>query len=129
MTYYAKVKGFNPHVEQEVILDLNGIELTGFMPFGISFEPLKEKLYPINISLVVLDELEVNEQQGLEKGLFRIEKSFSYFINGHLSCEERMINVGFDLNLEEDIIEDLWPYNNKTIQLQVDRINIEFLED
>ncbi|MEC1353448.1 hypothetical protein P9D51_21495 [Bacillus sonorensis] len=131
MVYNVFVKGFNGHIE-EVIIEINGIELIVFMPFGISFEPEKSKQYPILISLVVLDDLEVQEEKDGESGFFRIDDSFSYIIKGILNLEKKTINVGFELSLEDEIeefIDEMWPYDGKKIQIRVDRINVEFLEE
>ncbi|MCY7855124.1 hypothetical protein MOB44_00360 [Bacillus sonorensis] len=88
MVYNVFVKGFNGHIE-EVIIEINGIELIVFMPFGISFEPEKSKQYRILISLVVLDDLEVQEEKDGESGFFRIDDSFSYIIKGILNLEKK----------------------------------------
>lgn len=91
--YSAYVKGFNSDIEEEVILEVNGVEIIGFMPFGIHFEPKRGIQYPISMSLVVLDDLDIQEVKDFEFGFYRIDESYSYKIKGILNCEKRLLTL------------------------------------
>ncbi|MCY8233459.1 hypothetical protein [Priestia endophytica] len=128
MLYNALVKNFNPHIEEEVTVEINSAEITGFMPSGISFEPKKGVLYPLSLSLIILNDLDIQEDRSLKYGLFNIEESFAYHIKGIVDCEKKTINIGFELGLEDEIVNEMWQYNHKRVQIKVDRIDIDFLE-
>ena len=73
----AKVVGLNKNIEEEVALDINGIEFTGFAfvckyPIGLN------KLYPVEVYLTFLDSEDFTEIDKEEYSLTRINNTFSY---------------------------------------------------
>ncbi|RAS75191.1 hypothetical protein [Priestia endophytica] len=116
MGYKALVKNFNPHIEGEITVEINSVEITGFMPFSVSFEPKKRHTVSTHsLSLIILDDLDIQEDESLEYGFFNIEESFAYNIKGIVDCEKKTINVGFELGLEDEIVNEMWQYNHKRV--------------
>ncbi|GAB6085906.1 hypothetical protein [Alkaliphilus crotonatoxidans] len=129
MEYNAIVKGFNEHVEEEVIVEIGGVEITGFMPFGISFQPEEKQEYLVSLGFVVLDDIEMQKIEQLDMGFYRIDNSFAYFIRGYFDFDKRTINAGLIVELEEEMVDGLAYFDGCYVQIRVDRINIDFLNE
>ncbi|MBL0389182.1 hypothetical protein JJB07_21550 [Tumebacillus sp. ITR2] len=128
MIHSVTVKSFNPQVEEEVTVSISGVEVTSYMPYGISFEPVEDKLYPVSIRFIVLDDLDMQEAQGTNIGFHRIENSFAYHVVGMFDYSKKTIDIGVEFELDEEVIDDLAWFDGKTVQILVDRIHIEFLD-
>lgn len=127
MEYYTVVKGFNEHVEEEVIVEIEGVEITGFMPFGISFEPEEKQKYRVSLGLVVLDDIEMQKIERSEMGFYRIDNTFSYFIRGYFDFDKRTISAEIIVELEEEMVDGFAYLDGCNVQIKVDRINIDFI--
>ncbi|MCG8399404.1 hypothetical protein LWS67_23235, partial [Bacillus atrophaeus] len=60
MIYKALVKGIDPHIEEEVILEIEGVEFTGFSSV-YPYEIEVGKKYPVLVGFTILDELVIRE--------------------------------------------------------------------
>lgn len=66
MIYNAFVKGLDPHIEEEVILKIEGIEFTGFSSV-CPYEIEVGKKYPVLVGFTILDELVIREIKEKQK--------------------------------------------------------------
>ncbi len=66
MVYMALVKRLDPQIEEEVIIEIEGIEFTGFA-FICPYKIEVGKSYPVSIGFTILNELMIREIQGEKK--------------------------------------------------------------
>lgn len=126
MIYKAFVKGLDPHIEEEVTLEIEGIEFTGFSSV-CPYEIEEGKKYPVLVSFTILDELVIRENKEKTKELERIGLGYQYYIRGIL--QEDSIDAGIVLTDEDEYFSE-YPYLiGEHVEIKVDRISVEFLRD
>lgn len=126
MIYKALVKGIDPHIEEEVILEIEGVELTGFSSV-YPYEIEVGKKYPVLVGFTILDELVIRENKEETKDLERIGLGYQYYIRGIL--QEDSIDAGIVLTDEDEYFSE-YPYLiGEHVEIKVDRIRIEFLRE
>lgn len=126
MRYIARVKGLDPHIEEEVTLEVQGVEFTGFA-FICPYEVEVGKKYPVSIGFTILDGLEIRELCDSKKELERIGTSYNYYIRGVLN--EDSIDAGIIISDDDEYFANYPDLIGKAVEFQVDRINVEFLMD
>ncbi|MBC2116212.1 hypothetical protein HCB06_06210 [Listeria booriae] len=119
----ATIISFDPDIEEEIIVKINEIEATCF----IGYCPIKISLgeyYPVEISLFVIDSLDVKPQSDGEKitELVKLENA-RYSLKGFLSPDGNL-NVGFDI--KDEILEDYQFLFGQYVELEIDRLTIDF---
>jgi len=129
MIYTIKVLGFNPDIEEEILVEVNGISIQGFMPFGADQSVQVGEEFPVLIELTVLDDISITEIPEGIKGIERIDSSFSYMIRGKFNANEETVDVGIKFKVDRDYLDGYWYLDGKYIEFKVDRISIKFLED
>ena len=90
----AILKKLHPHIEEEVTLEINGFEFTGFSticPYVIE----EGREYPVFISFTILDQSDLLELDKEIKELARIDDSYRYYIRGIL--HEDYIDAGIKI--------------------------------
>lgn len=126
MIYKALIKGLDPHIEEEVILEIEGGEFTGFSSV-CPYEIEVVKKYPVLVGFTILDELVIRESIEKTKELERIGLGYQYYIRGVL--QEDSIDAGIVLTDEDEYFSE-YPYLiGKNVEMKVDRISIEFLRE
>lgn len=126
MIYKALIKGLDPHIEEEVILGIEGVEFTGFSSV-CPYEIEVGKKYPVLVGFTILDELVIRESIEKTKELERIGLGYQYYIRGVL--QEDSIDAGIVLTDEDEYFSE-YPYLiGKNVEMKVDRISIEFLRE
>ncbi|QJC98292.1 hypothetical protein HC660_38450 [Bacillus mojavensis] len=126
MIYRALVKKLDPHIEEEVILEIEGIEFTGFSSV-CPYEIEVGKKYPVLVGFTILDELVIRESIEKTKELERIGLGYQYYIRGVL--HEDSIDAGIVLTDEDEYFSE-YPYLiGEHVEIKVDRISVEFLRD
>lgn len=126
MRYNALVKAIDPIIEEEITLEINGVEVVAFVticPYQIEVG----QRYPVIVGFTILDGLEIHEINGKCKGLERIESSYQYIVRGLLS--EESIDAGIIISDEDEYFEDHRYLNGKHVEMKVDRISVEFLKE
>ncbi|MCY7806165.1 hypothetical protein P8840_12345 [Bacillus spizizenii] len=126
MIYKAFVKGLDPHIEEEVILEIEGIEFTGFSSV-CPYEIEVGKKYPVLVGFTILDELVIRENKEKTKELDRIGLGYQYYIRGILL--EDSIDAGIVLTDEDEYFSEYPHLIGKNVEMKVDRISIEFLRE
>ncbi|MEX3421154.1 hypothetical protein H0911_19960 [Bacillus sp. HSTU-bmb18] len=91
-----------------------------------SYKIEEGKSYPVIFDITVFDNIEINE--GIEgvKSLKRIDNSFKYRISGILN--RGFIDAGITITDEDEIFLERSEYFNKYVEIEVVRINIEFVK-
>lgn len=110
--------------EDEVEISINDKRLVCFIaycPYDIQIG----EIYDVEISLYFINDqkLEISLSNS-SSGFERISNTFSYYINGHLQGN-KIFSDG--LEFEDDILYNYSLYDNKSILLKVDRVDIAFL--
>ncbi|OIR59210.1 hypothetical protein BLL41_21770, partial [Bacillus sp. FMQ74] len=122
MIYNAFVKGLDPHIEEEVTLEIEGIEFTGFSSV-CPYEIEEGKKYPVLVGFTILDELVIRENKEKTKELERIGLGYQYYIRGIL--QEDSIDAGIVLTDEDEYFSE-YPYLiGEHVEIKVDRISVE----
>ncbi|MGM0949445.1 MAG: hypothetical protein ACQEWT_11540 [Bacillota bacterium] len=126
MIYKALVKGLDPHIVEEVILEIEGVEFTGFSSV-CPYEIEVGKKYPVLIGFTILDELMIRENKEGIKDITRIDLGYQYYIRGIL--QENSIDAGIILTDEDEYFSE-YPYlMGGHVEIKVDRISIGFLRE
>ncbi|MCY8930375.1 hypothetical protein ABE202_17300 [Bacillus subtilis] len=126
MIYKALVKKLNPHIEEEVILEIEGIEFTGFSSV-CPYEIEVGKKYPVLVGFTILDELVIRESIEKTKELEQIGLGYQYYIRGIL--QEDSIDAGIVLTDEDEYFSEYPHLIGEHVEIKVDRISVEFLRD
>ncbi|MQR94643.1 hypothetical protein [Fictibacillus phosphorivorans] len=124
MVYTALVKRLDPQIEEEVTIEIEGIEYTGFA-FICPYKIEVGKSYPVSIGFTILNELMIREIQGEKKEIERIGLGYEYYIRGLL--HEDKIDAGLVFTDDDEYFFDYPELMDKYIEKKVDRISIEFL--
>ena len=124
MVYMALVKRLDPQIEEEVTIEIEGIEFTGFA-FICPYKIEVGKSYPVSIGFTILNELMIREIQGEKKEIERIGLGYEYYIRGLL--HEDTVDAELIFTDEDDYFTDYPELMDKYIEIKVDRISIEFI--
>ncbi|TCS96551.1 hypothetical protein [Hazenella coriacea] len=124
MRYKAQVKKLNPHIEEEVTLEIQGHVITAFS--SICPYVLEEgKSYPISIGFTILDKFEIRELNEDVKSLEQVDIGYQYYIKGIL--HEDFIDAGLIILDEDEYFVDYTYLIGKYVEIKVDRLDIEFI--
>ena len=126
MKYMALVKGMDSQIEEEVTLEIEGVEFTGFAlicPYKIELG----KSYPVSIGFTILDELIIRQIKEDKRKLDRIGYGYKYNISGLLKQDS--IDSRIVLTDEDEYFTDYPELIDKYVEMRVDRISIEFLRN
>jgi hypothetical protein len=125
MVYTALVKRLDPQIEEEVTIEIEGIEFTGFA-FICPYKIEVGKSYPVSIGFTILNELMIREIQGEKKEIERIGLGYEYYIRGLL--HEDKIDAGIVFTDEDEYFSDYPEFKEKNVEMRVDRISIDFFK-
>ncbi|MEW9677805.1 hypothetical protein ABRT01_16840 [Lentibacillus sp. L22] len=125
MEHYAKVIRLNPNIEEEVRVEINGNEFTGFAII-CPYEIEEGKRYPVELGFAILDEFTIHELFDDKKGIMNIDNAgYTSKIFGIL--HEEYIDAGIAIQDDDGYFQDFLPLTGKYVEVEVDKINIEFL--
>lgn len=125
MKYNALIKATDSNIEEEIKIEINGVELTGFVdsfPYGINIG----SYYPVEIGITVFDDLDLKEIDQPVKEIEQIGESFGYFIRGELDGDRLNSVITFQ---DDEWFQEYSYLVGKYVEIMVDRISIGFLED
>ena len=129
MIYSAMVKKTNPDIEEEILIQVAGIELTCFVTNWKQDIEIGKK-YNVNIGITVLDNLIMKEEKMIFANFRQIKDTFAYNIYGKFNFESHIIDAGLLIEFDKDEV-DLFDYSyldGKNVELSVDRISVEFVD-
>lgn len=125
MNYNATLKKLSPTIEEEVVVEIEGIEIMGFAflcPYKISID----SEYPVNVSFMLFDEIDIKKQEYTKKkGIEHVGEAYEYKLQGCLEGDG--IDVGIIISDDEGYLEDCGIDIGEFVDLKVGRINVEFL--
>ena len=125
MKNWAVVRRLDPHIEEEVTLEMNGVEFTGFAnicPYPIEMG----HAYPVSIGITILDDVIIQELSEPKKELERIDSGFAYNIRGVIQADS--LDAGIVLT-DEELFRDYAYLIDTYVEMKVDRISVEFLAE
>ena len=125
MIYTAEVIRLDDDVEEEVVLRINGVELTCFA--SVCPYPIEEgATYQVALTPVVFDDYSIREMSAdALPTLVKIGGGFAYEVVGELATAQ--LDAGC-ISLEDDVLlRDYGYLNGKMVVWKVDRIDVEFL--
>ncbi|MBN3575903.1 hypothetical protein [Vibrio neptunius] len=122
ITYNAKVLGLNPDIEEEVTLEVSGVELTcfaGVCPYELTIG----QEYPVTFDML---DFELSEQEDVEEtSLKRVGNTYAYELIGRLNGNA--IDAG--IKVSNEFLESDYAYlDGKFICLNAERLDVEFLD-
>ena len=122
MKYEAFVKAIGLDIEEEIVIVVNGIELTGF----ISYCPYileVGKTYQVSIDITILDDFKIRRIDEPVKVLQRIDQSFVYLIKGILKPGGV---IESSIVIQDELFIDYAYLYNEFVETKADRIAISF---
>lgn len=127
MNYLAQIKRLSDDVEEEVVLCIDGVELTCFVavcPYKIE----ERASYQVELTAQVFNEYLVSELgEEASSSIVQIGDSFSHVITGRLIGNR--LDAGGIVFEEDVLLSDFGYLEGKMIAWKVDRIDAEFLSD
>lgn len=123
--YLALVKNLDPYIEEEVTIEIQGVEFAGFS-FICPYKIETGHTYPVSLGFTILDKFEIRENFTKSKQLERVDSGYKYCIRGIL--HENWIDAGIDIADDDEYFVDYPDLIGKYVEIQVDRISIEFLK-
>jgi len=118
----ALLKEIDEHVEEQVTLIMEGVELVCFA----SLAPYKLKVglsYPVAFQVFINDEYNLQKTSGTNSGVERLGNGFRYKLRGRLVGNSIQCGIPF----EDEILESEFGYlQGELVELVVDRIDAEF---
>lgn len=127
MIYKAFLDSVDENIEEEINLVINNIKFTGF----INILPYELKVglsYNVYTSFFTLDDVVPKELVEPTKEIIKVEKDrYPYILRGLLK-ENGNLDVGFEINDDDDILKEYKYLYNKYIEIKIDRISVNFLD-
>ena len=118
----AVVKKIDEVVEEEVLLSVSNIEITVFLGYS-NFKIFEEVEYEVELSLMMFDDIVINESTSNKKKIVRLDNSFRHKIVGILK-EGGILDS--NIQFRDDIFLEFPHLIGKFIELEVDRIDASF---
>lgn len=113
----------NENIEEEVTVRIGNIEFTGFANI-IPYQLVLGNKYDVLIGVTVLDEFQITETTLKVKELKPLNYPFKYLIRGILK-KDGIIDAG--IIIQDEILEEYEYLLDKYVEIEVDRISIEFM--
>ncbi|MBY0185053.1 hypothetical protein K3L72_16695 [Bacillus altitudinis] len=124
MIYECLIKRLNPLIEEEATIEINGVELTGFISI-CPYEIKVGKSYQVAIGFTILDELIIHEILEEKKEIERIGSGYDYYLSGLLHAGK--IDAGLVFTDDDEYFADFLKLKDKPVEIKVDRISLEFI--
>ena len=128
MIYTAQLKHVSGEVEGEVILAINGTDLTCFAYSSLPHNAKEDTFYQIELTAEIRDDYHVSElDENVPPSIVQIGNSFAHMITGRLSGNR--LDAGGIVFEDDVLLSDFGYLEGKMIAWKVDRIDAEFLSD
>lgn len=123
--YHAKLLKLDEYIEEKVTVEIKGIQFIGFASI-CPYKVVPNKIYPVELSLTILDDIEIFELNEPQYGLERTNEACGYMVYGQV-CGD-CIDIGNGLKIQDNIFNEFTYLNSKYVKIRVDRLAVEFLE-
>lgn len=121
MRYEVIIEGYNPLIEEEIVVNVNGTRLKCFMPYGTDFFIEEGRKYYSEIEGILFDELIMNEICAPVQKIEIHESDFSHKIFGYLELDEGVIHSSIDVYLDMEYLCDYAYLDGKFVEIIIDR--------
>ena len=123
MKQTAILTGVSELLEEEVMLRFGDIELKGFANI-VPYQFKMGNQYDVLVGITILDEFKITESDVKIKELKPLNSSFKYLIRGILK-EGGILDAG--VIFQDEMFEKYMYLIDKFVEIEIDRISIEFL--
>lgn len=124
--YSAKIISISPLIEEEVTLEIHGLQIVAFVNV-CPFELLVGELYQIDLDVTILDEFIIKLADLEERRIDQIDDSFAYTLQGKLDIDRELLDVGILFHIDSEFLMDCGYLHEQYVQIRVDRIRVDFL--
>ena len=122
--YQAKLLKLDELIEEEVLVEINGLEFVGFSSV-CPYKLVLNKIYPVNVGLTFLDGPEIIVLGKPQHNLERIDKTYGCILCGQV-CDDS-IDIGNGIEIQDDIFSENSYLNKQYIKIKADRLSVEFI--
>ncbi len=127
--YTAKVINMSPIIEEEVTLEINGIQIIAFAN-ECPFELIVGEVYQIELDVTILDEFIIKQVNLEEYNIHQQNNSFAYTLQGKLDIDEGTLEVGsITFEIDSEFLMDYGYLHEQYVQIGVDRLTVDFLNN
>jgi hypothetical protein len=125
MIYSAQLQHVSDEVEGEVVLTINGMDLTCFAYASLPYEAKEGSFYQVELIPQVLNDYQISElDEDASPSIVQIGDSFAYVIRGRLS--DNCLDAGGIVFEDDALLSGFGYLEGKMIAWKVDRIDAEF---
>ncbi|MBH5317210.1 hypothetical protein I6N90_05225 [Paenibacillus sp. GSMTC-2017] len=123
----AKVVEMSPIIEEEVTLEIDGIEIVTFANL-CPFELIVGEVYQIELDLTILDEFIIKKVDWEEYKIHQEGNGLSYTLQGKLDIDNRALDAGgITFEIDSEFLMDYGYLHEQYVQIRVNRITVDFL--
>ncbi len=123
MKQIALISKLSEDIEEEVTIKIDNVEFVAFANI-LPYELEIGKSYEVLVGITILDDFEIHEINFESKEIMSIDNTFKYLIRGFVK-ESGIIDAG--IIIEDEIFKEYQYLIGRYIEVEVDRINVEFL--
>lgn len=130
MLIKAVIIEFNEFIEEEILILANDSFIldTFYLGSSINLLPLCKNIeYSAEISIIRLNDVEIEEIIEEKKDIVWDGKTFQHYIYGQLDVDKLIIKSIIDVPIEKEDIFNYSYCDQKYIKMKIDRFDIEFL--
>lgn len=130
MLIKAVIIEFNEFIEEEILILANDSFIldTFYLGSSINLLPLCKNIeYSAEISIIRLNDAEIEEIIEEKKDIVWDGKTFQHYIYGQLDVDKLIIKSIIDVPIEKEDIFNYSYCDQKYIKMKIDRFDIEFL--
>lgn len=125
MILKGKVIKLSPVIEEEVILEVNGIQIEAFIcmcPYTIE----ENKTYNIELNLVFLDDEKFDEISYEKYDMQKIDgDGYAYKLTGKV--KDGSLDIGGQIKIADEMFAEYKYLDGTFIEIEVDRISVDFI--
>ncbi|WP_036695897.1 hypothetical protein [Paenibacillus taiwanensis] len=119
----------SPIIEEEVRLEIDGIELVTFANV-CPFELIVGDIYRIELDVTILDDFIIKKVDWEEYEIHQEDNSFAYTLQGKLDIDEGTLDAGgITFEIDSEFLMDYGYLHEQYVQIRVDRITVDFLNN
>jgi len=128
MIFEAQLKQFGGDIEGEVILNVNGRDLTCFSYSSLPHDAKQGAYYRVEFTPQVFHEYQVDlREDEVPPSVQQIGKGFSYVMTGRLTGNR--LDAGCVVFEDDVLLSDYGYLEGKIVSWKVDRLDAEFLRE
>lgn len=125
--YTAKVINMSPIIEEEVTLEINGIQIIAFAN-EFPVELIVGELYLVELDVIIFDEIIIKQVNMEEFKIQQENNSFAYTLQGKLDIDEGTLEVSsITFEIDSEFLMDYGYLHEQFVQIRVDRFTVNFL--